>query len=91
MKDLPLSDITERKKYYNILSDPASAVTACDGFCSRLTYTKCLLSAPSAFTAAVLMLSAGDSRIVQIACQPTFGNIFYITGTTPQNLNSLAI
>jgi hypothetical protein len=91
MKDIPLSDITKRNKNYNILFNPAIAVTACAFFRLRLSYKKCLLSAPSAFMTSVLMLSAGDSGIVQIACQPTFGNIFYITGTTPQNLDALAV
>jgi hypothetical protein len=91
MKDLPLSNITKHKKYYNILFDPASSVTAYDFFCSCPAYTKCLQGAPSFFMTSVFMLTAGDSGIIQITCEPTFGDIFYITGTSSQNLDALAV
>lgn len=39
----------------------------------------------------VLMLSARDAGIIQIAGEPTFSNIFYVTGTSPQNIDSMTV
>ncbi|MCK7468200.1 MAG: hypothetical protein MZU91_08805 [Desulfosudis oleivorans] len=41
--------------------------------------------------ATMFMLSAGDSGIFQVAGKPAFRDIFHITGTAAQNLDSVAV